>query len=161
MMVKEEELAIVRGGIRFMNQHLMAVLPNNRSLEAVKGARHAAAYKKLVEAALREIMAGSISTNSDSSFHSAHEKPLEDLRSQDVAGLRPSPSPTRTLPSPAAQSLDILHCNFRLAIGGPFVQRSVPSNVGYEIEGSGLNTLAYADNNILIVSTKNGPDTSL
>lgn len=69
MMAREEALATHRG-IRFMNQHLLEVVPN-RTLEAIKGMRRNPQYRRLVAAALEDLSA----TSGEGSFLSAGSSP--------------------------------------------------------------------------------------
>lgn len=66
MMAREEAIA-ARRGVRFINQHLLTVVPN-RTLDAIKGMRKNVGYQRLVAAALEDLVATS---SSESSFLSA------------------------------------------------------------------------------------------
>lgn len=81
MMAREEALAVHRG-VRFINQHLLAVVPN-RTLDAIKGMRKNGDYRRLVAAALEDLSA----TSGDSSLVSC-------------GGSSPSASPQAAAISP-------------------------------------------------------------
>ncbi|KAK2577612.1 hypothetical protein KPH14_012895 [Odynerus spinipes] len=70
MMAREEALATQRG-VRFINQHLLTVVPD-RTLDSIKGARRGPEYKRLVAAITEDLAVAS----SDSSFESAVGSPL-------------------------------------------------------------------------------------
>lgn len=77
LMAREEALALAlatRRGVRFLNQHLLTVVPG-RTLEAIKGMRRFDRYRRLVAAALDVLSEGS---SDDSTYLSASSTEIGD-----------------------------------------------------------------------------------
>lgn len=115
LMARQEALATKRG-IRFINQHLVELVPG-RTLESIKGVRRRADYRELVSAALVDIQASSSSSSSSGASPSAppglvHESPISDpLHSlPDVfsPALQPSTSHASASPLPSTSSSALL-----------------------------------------------------
>lgn len=95
MMAREEAKAVQRG-VRFINQHLLAVVPN-RTLEAIKGMRKNGEYRRLVTAALEDLAA----TSSDSSLLSCGgSSPSASPQSSAISAHGSPGSPPSTPSSP-------------------------------------------------------------
>lgn len=90
LMAREEACAVKRG-VRFINQHLVSVVPG-RTLEAIKGARRGQAYRALVAAATDDITASSDSSTTRSSLLSTPTTPS-------TPGTSPSGTPQRAEPT--------------------------------------------------------------
>src|SRR5436190_4226262 len=109
MMAREEALAANRG-VRFINQHLLTVVPN-RTLDAIKGMRKNGGYQRLVAAALEDLAATS---SSESSFLSASGSSLP-ASPQDPA-ISPHGSPGSPPPSPPSPGWGDAYGSFAGAI---------------------------------------------
>lgn len=91
-MARAEARATLAGGIRFMNQHLITVLPH-RTIEAIKGKRRSADYQEMV----REFCQQGVS---------ADESLLDESNDATDDGTEAEEAMTRALGSPSAHDDD-------------------------------------------------------
>lgn len=84
LLAREEALAVSRG-VRFINQHLLSVFHETRTLEAIKGVRRDAAYKAMVASASQELQAASGETV-DRPVSPGSVRELPDAFSMDLDG---------------------------------------------------------------------------